>query len=186
MMPGLCCNPGWKRGGYMPSDSISRPNGEHASSRFSGRSEFQDLIRAAFARAAQEEWQEIVVSDGDFADWPLGERAVIESLQAWSRSGRKFTMLARSYDELIRRHARMVTWRRTWSHIVECWSCPRAEPTDFPSAIWTPSWALIRLDVDHGAGLHTQDPGRRTQLRESLLEWARRSTPGFASSTLGL
>ncbi len=159
---------------------------ESASPRFSGRSEFQQLVRETFERAAQEAWNEIIVSDVNFGDWPLGERAVAQSLNAWSKSGRRFTMLAKSYSEMPIRYARFVTWRRTWSHIIECWACPDAELTDFPSAIWTPSWALVRLDTERSTGVTTKAPAGRLQLHEKLREWQRKGTPGFPASTLGL
>jgi hypothetical protein len=157
-----------------------------ASARFSGRSEFQQLVRGALERAAREDWREIIFCDANFEDWPLGERAVADSLQAWSKSGRRFILLAKRYDEVSRRHARFVAWRRTWSHIVECWACADADATDFPSAIWSPAWALVRLERDHSTGISTEDPTRRLQLREQLREWQLKSTPGFPASTLGL
>ena len=170
----------------MNSDGANAGEHERVSLRFSGRIEFQQQVRDALSRAVSEGWREILVSDVNFEDWPLGERAVVESLNAWSRSGRKFTMLAKRYDEVLRRHARFVAWRRTWSHIVECWACPDAVVTDFPSAIWCPAWALVRLETERSTGLSSEDPARRLQLREQLREWQRKSTPGFASSTLGL
>ncbi|MEZ5641445.1 MAG: hypothetical protein R3E70_05110 [Burkholderiaceae bacterium] len=54
--------------------------------------------------AAEEGWREIVLSDASFLDWPLGEPAVIDSLQAWARSGRHLLLLARQYDDLQRAH----------------------------------------------------------------------------------
>jgi len=100
--------------------------------RFSGRETFQQLVRDAIATAARDGWQEIFISDANFHDWPLGERAVVEALQDWARSGRRFTMLACSYDDVIRRHARFVRWRGTWDHIITAaaarpptrWTCP--------------------------------------------------------------
>lgn len=83
------------------------------------------MVRDAFATAAREGWPEIWISDAHFHDWPLGERAVVESLQAWARSGRRFSMLAVNYDEVIRRHARFVQWRGTWDHIITCRKSPR-------------------------------------------------------------
>lgn len=154
--------------------------------RFSGPSEFRDLVRDIFARAQQEAWREIVISDWDFAEWPLGERAVAQALQDWSRSGRRFTVLASRYDEVVRRHARFVTWRGQWSHIIDCWACPKVEPDDFPSAIWTPSEVILRLDVERSTGLCTVDAKRRTQVREQLQEWQRRCSPGLPATTLGL
>jgi hypothetical protein len=93
-------------------------------------------------------WREIILSDADFHDWPLGERAVIESLQEWARGGRRLTFLACNYNEVIRRHARLVRWRTTWDHILTCRACPAADPLDIPAPsgprsgffiVWTPT-----------------------------------------------
>src|ERR1035437_7161865 len=185
-MPEHCCWVGCKRGGFMSLTGALPPEPQRVPARFSGRSEFQQRVRDALERAAREAWTEIIFSDANFEDWPLGERAVAESLQAWSKSGRRFTMLAKNYDEVSLRHARFVAWRRTWSHIIECWACPDAVLTEFPSAIWTPSGAMVRLDAERSTGLVTDDPARRVQLRGKLRELQLKSTPGFPASTLGL
>ncbi len=154
--------------------------------RFSGRSEFAQIVRDALAGAAREGWREIIISDASFEDWPLGERAVVESLQAWSRAGRRLVVLAQRYDEVYRRHARFVTWRRTWAHLVEAHRCAAASTVDLPSAIWSPGWALRRLDPERSTGICGCEAERRLQIREALDEWLRKSTPGFPASTLGL
>jgi hypothetical protein len=156
------------------------------SGRFSGRVDFQQLVRDALAHAAREGWRELILSDADFADWPLGERAVAESLGAWSASGRRCTLLACRYDELAVRHARFVSWRRTWSHIIEARACVSADPLDFPSAIWSPGWAMQRLDPERCNGYAGAEPERRVLLRENLIEWIARSSAAFAATTLGL
>ena len=199
-MPAHFCPAGLKRGGCMVTESGNDNSTERArntpdasgadaplpSGRFSGRTEFQNLVRASFATAAKDSWREIVVSDANFEDWPLGERAVSESLQAWAGSGRKFIMLAKNYDELLRRHARFVTWRRTWVHVIECWRCPSADALELPSAIWSPVWSMRRLDLERSTGICGGEAERRVLLRESLDEWLRKSSPGFPASTLGL
>lgn len=155
--------------------------------RYEGREAFQQLVRDALASAAQEGWGEIIVADADFADWPLGERAVVESLQAWSQGQRRFTMLARSYDEVVRRHPRFVRWRGTWDHIITCRRCPAADAQDVPSALWSPGWVMQRLDPERCVGVSGTEPERRVLLRENLGEWLRsKSTAGFPASTLGL
>ena len=58
------------------------------SRRFEGREDFRQLVRDALETAAREGWRELILSDATFGDWPLGERVVVESLRAWSRSGR--------------------------------------------------------------------------------------------------
>lgn len=155
--------------------------------RFQGREAFQGMVREALLTAAREGWPEIIVSDANFHDWPLGERVVAEALQAWSRGGRRFTMLATSYDELVRRHARFVQWRKTWDHIITCRRSPAASASDFPSAIWSPTWVMHRLDPDRCIGVSGFEPERRLLMHEMLQEWIRnRSSPGFPATTLGL
>jgi hypothetical protein len=154
--------------------------------RFEGREEFRQLVRDALATAARESWREIVLSDADFADWPLGERAVAQSLQAWSSSGRRMVLLARRYDTVQRQHARFVQWRGMWSHIVTASGCASADPLELPSAIWSPQWVLERRDIDRCIGYCGSEPERRVALRELLDAWLQKSAPAFAATTLGL
>lgn len=154
--------------------------------RFSGPGEFSVLIRLAFATAAAKGWREIILSDNSFEDWPLGDRAVAQSLEDWSRSGRKLTMLAKSYDAVVRRHARFVTWRRTWSHIVDCRKNATVPADELPSAFWCPVWVFQRLDLAHCTGVAGSEPARRVGLKERLDECIRKSSPGFPATTLGI
>lgn len=156
------------------------------SRRFAGREDFRQLVRDALACAAQEGWREIILSDPTFEDWPLGERAVIESLHAWSNSSRRITLLAKTYDEVVRRHARFVGWRTTWSHIVTPMAVSSADPLELPSAIWSPGWALERRDLDNSAGFCGGEPDRRVLARELLNEWLRKASPAFPATRLGL
>lgn len=173
----------------MPPDSGSHdaPMAPLPEGRFNGREAFQQLVRDALATAAREGWREIILSDANFHDWPLGERAVVESLQEWAHSGRRMTLLACTYDEVIRRHARLVRWRGTWDHILNCRVSPAADPLDIPSALWSPGWVMQRLDPERCSGVAGSEPERRVLLRETLNEWVRsKSAPGFPSTTLGL
>ncbi|HWP13268.1 MAG TPA: hypothetical protein VNN06_15705 [Ramlibacter sp.] len=154
--------------------------------RFAGRKAFQQIVRDALACAAREGWHEIILSDANFEDWPLAERAVVESLEAWSAMGRRCTLLARRYDEVVRRHARFVTWRKTWSHIIDARACAFADPLELPSAIWSPGWVLQRLDPERCNGVAGAEPERRVMLHENLQEWLRKSSPSFPATTLGL
>lgn len=154
--------------------------------RFAGRLPFQQLVRDALACAARDGWREIILCDADFHDWPLGERAVVESLRQWSATGRCCILLARRYDEVVRRHARFVAWRQRWSHIIEARACASADPLELPSAIWSPGWVMQRLDPERCNGVSDSEAERRLLLRESLQEWLAKSSPSFPASTLGL
>ena len=153
---------------------------------FAGRLAFAQLVRDALATAAREGWRELMLCDATFEDWPLRERAVVESLHAWAKSGRKITVLATNYEGVLRNQPRFVEWRKTWSHIVECRRCRGADPLDFPSAIWSPAWVMQRLDLARSTGFCGPEPSRRVRLRELLDEKIRGSSPGFAATTLGL
>jgi hypothetical protein len=143
-------------------------------------------VRDALACAAREGWREIILCDADFEDWPLAERTVVDSLEAWSATGRHCTLLARRYDAVVRRHARFVTWRKTWSHIIDARSCAAADPSELPSAIWSPGWVLQRVDAERCNGVSGSEPERRLMLHENLQEWLKKSSPSFSATTLGL
>lgn len=165
----------------MTESRLSLPEG-----RFEGLTAFAQLVRDALACAAHEGWPEMVWSDANFLDWPLREKAVVESLQAWSRSGRRLVLLAHRFDEVQRHHARFVQWRNTWDHIVECRVCKHVDATEFPSALWSPHWVMRRLDLERSTGVSGDEPQRRVLLNEELEECRRQSSPGFPSTILGL
>jgi hypothetical protein len=156
------------------------------SGRFQGRAAFEQLVRDAFRRAAEEGWPEIIISDASFEDWPLREKVVCDALHAWSKSGRRFTMLAKRYDSVLSNQPRFVSWRKSWSHIIECRQCKSADALDFPSALWSRGWVMQRLDLARSTGVSGPEPERRVALRELLGERLRSSSPGFAATTLGL
>lgn len=161
-------------------------DGKLPQGRFSGRSVFVQTLRDALQAAATEGWKELVLCDADFADWPLGERAVVESLQAWARSGRQFRMLAMDYTALQRDQARFVRWRQTWDHIIECRLSREADALAFPSLILGPAWVMQRIDRERDVLICDDAPVRRLALRQIADECWRQSTPGFPASVLGL
>lgn len=154
--------------------------------RFDGRAQFRQLVRDGLACAAREGWREIILCDADYEDWPLGERELTESLMAWSRQGRRITLLAQRWDTVLRHHARFVAWRRKWSDVVDARACRSADPLEMPSAIWTSGWTLQRHDLQRWSGVASHEPARRHQLQEELHGWLARSSPAFPASTLGL
>jgi len=154
--------------------------------RLNGRSVFVQAVRDALQAAAREGWNELILCDANYADWPLGERAVVESLQAWSRGGRRLHMLSMDYSGVTRQHARFVQWRQTWDHIIECRVCRGSDALAFPSALWTPAWVMQRIDVERDVLLCDSAASRRVALRQMLDEWRRDSSPGFPASVLGL
>jgi hypothetical protein len=168
----------------MPNEvphAVALPEGP-----FDGRHAFHAHLHAALAAAARQNWREIVLSDPGFGDWPLGERAIVDALQAWSAGGRSFVLLAQRFDVFEREHARFVQWRRMWSHIVDCRACDGPGLAQVPSAVWTPSWFLKRIDIERGRGVCGHEPEGWRALRERLDECLCHARPAFPASTLGL
>jgi hypothetical protein len=154
--------------------------------RMQGRQAFTHAVRTAMSCAARERWSLIILSDTDFSDWPLGERAVVESLHAWAGRGRSMQLLASDFRPLRERHPRLVQWRVTWSHLVQAHACASLPAGALPRAIWTPTWTMERLDTDHFNLVASDDPVRRGQLKERLQACWNAGTPSFAATVLGL
>ena len=167
----------------MPAEPASEalPQG-----RFEGPQAFRALVLSALEAVAREGWREIVFSDPDYADWPLGDSATAQALQQWSARGRSLVMLAESFKIFERHHARFVTWRRMWGHIVECRVCSGQGMPQVPSGIWTPAWFARRIDLENYKGMSGNDGMSRNALRESIDECLRHSRAGFPTHTLGL
>ena len=154
--------------------------------RLEGRQVFADLVRQAMVCAAREGWTHIILSDPDFADWPLGERVVIDALQAWAGRGRHIQFMARDFGPLRQLHPRLVQWRVTWSHLVQAHACTSLVGTELPSAIWSPGWTMERLDRDRCTLVASASAERRASLQERLQTCWQQGQPSFAATTLGL
>lgn len=153
---------------------------------FSGPSEFAQRIRDTLAHAAARHWPLMIWADVDFRDWPLCERQVVEALQDWSHKGRMLRLLARRFDYFPRLHPRFVAWRCQWDHIIECRVCAPLPGLELPSTLWTPDYAVLRMDIERSTGWVGDERQRLAQIRAELDESAKHSSPGFAATTLGL
>ncbi len=150
---------------------------------------FAEIVRSALERAAREQWKSMVWCDYNFHEWPLGERATIEMLNAWAGAGRSLVIIAQDYQPIIRHHARFVQWRKTWSHIIDCRARRGVNEEDFPSALWSPQWAMQQSqqrEMGRNRWVVDLEPSPRMQLKETLDEHYRQSTPAFPATTLGL
>lgn len=156
------------------------------SRRIEGRHAFDRVLRQAFELAAQQGCTAWWWADADFTDWPLGERATLAALDAWPRSGRRLYLLARHFNRVQAHQPRFVTWRRTWDHLIEARACPAVAADDIPSGIWTPQWALKRLDPVRSVAVCGTDVALRAGLRLQMDETWARATPAFPASVLGL
>jgi hypothetical protein len=151
------------------------------------RSDFQNAVRGAFAEAALVGCREIWLIDDDFADWPLSERAVIDDLTHWVAAHRSFTVVARSFDEIARQHARWVTWRRQFSHVVQCRTNNDLEAGQMPSILLAPGLLSVRLHDRVGyRGVASREAADAVHWREAIDAVLQRSEEAFPATTLGL
>lgn len=158
-----------------------------ASRIITSRSEFYDALREAFAFVADQGCREVFLADPSFHDWPLGERAVLENLTRWAYAHRKLTLLAESFDEFPRRHARWVEWRRQWSHVVECRIVDEADVGQLTGLFLAPGLITLRvLDPEHYRASLSFDPVDGARVREGLDALLQRSSEAFPVTTLGL
>lgn len=165
---------------------VPEANGALPLGRLQGAQAFAQAIRLAAAQASQQGWREWWWSDPDFADWPLGERAVVDALNAWAQSGRQLHLLAKDYRAVHRLHPRFVQWRVTWDHVVQARGLTSASDDDLPSCCWTPVWTCQRIDRRAGVVLCGDGVATRSQLKLSLAEVWSRASPAFPASVLGL
>jgi hypothetical protein len=153
----------------------------------STRGEFHAALRLAFTEAADAGSRELWLCDNDFAGWPLGERTVVEQLTRWAASSRRLTLLARNFDEVARRHARWVEWRRQWAHIVSCRTNHELEVGEVPTVLIASGTLSVRLaDPLRHRGRLSRDKADEIRCREAIDAVLQRSEEAFPATTTGL
>ena len=151
------------------------------------RAGFLAAVRGALAQAADAGAREIFLADPDFAEWPLGERMVVDTLSRWADSQRRLTLVAHRFDELGRRQLRFVEWRRQWSHVVHCRSDDDLQTEQVPTVLLVPGLACVRvLDRVRYRGTVSRRAIDQVQCRETFDALLQRSVEAFPVTTLGL
>lgn len=151
------------------------------------RNDFQQAIRDAFELAATRGCREILICDPDFADWPLGERGVVETLTRWAYAHRRLKVYAATWDEIVRRHARWAEWRRQWAHVVECRQIDDLSAEQWPRLWLAPGLRAVRLlDPRSFRACVDEAPGDLLRLRETLDTAADKAVEAFPATVLGL
>ena len=151
------------------------------------RLEFQGAVREALSDAARTGCRELWLVDETFADWPLGAPDVVELLTRWAQAHRRLTVVARNFDEMPRRHARWVEWRRQWSHVVDCRSFEDAEQGEIPTLLLADGLVGVRLmDPLRFRGSVSRETGDLVRMREGIDAVLQRSVVSFPPTILGL
>lgn len=154
---------------------------------FLGRTDFLQAWRDALERIATVGCREVWFCDRDFADWPLGERASVEALTRWAMSHRRLVLLATHFDVVQRQHPRWVTWRRQWSHVVQCRQVDEADVAAIPTMVLAPGVLTLRVhDPLRFRGRLSFDRSDEVRDRDDLDAFLQRSHEAFPATHLGL
>lgn len=168
-----------------PAESPAPPAGLNRS--FLTRGEFQETWREALAQLAAQGAREVWFCDRDYADWPLGERAIIEQLTRWAGPHRRLVVLAAHFDTIQRAHPRWVSWRRQWSHLVQCRQVDPADAETIPSMVLAPGVLSLRVhDPVRFRGRVSQGVAEAVRDRDELSTFLQRSHEAFPITMLGL
>ena len=95
--------------------------------------------------------------------------------------------MARTFDEVARRHARWIEWRRQWSHIVTCRTNSELEAGDMPTLFLAAGTLTVRLsDSVHHRGRVSRDKSEEIRCKELVDAVLQRSEEAFPTTTTGL
>lgn len=157
--------------------------------RIDGQPAFAQAISETLRAAAERGDPELWLCDRDFAAWPLGARDVVDSFNQWVLNTRqaRCVLVASSFDELPRQHARWVAWRQPWAHRVACLQVPEELAVDLPCLLLAGQGHVVEVfDTEHWRGVSCQDPVRGAQARDRLDAISQRSGEALPPTTLGL
>jgi hypothetical protein len=152
------------------------------------RAGFEAALHWGFAQAIEADARRIVAVDRDFADWPLGDPALLDRLTAWVRlPQRQLVLLGSDWDEVPRRHARFMPWRRTWAHAIVAWQRPDDLDVELPTLLLDDGPLLVRLfDRERWRGRAELDARQARLVRDEIDAVLQRSTPALPATQLGL
>ena len=154
----------------------------------SSRAAFHAGVAWAVAAASATEARQMRWVDQDFADWPLDDSALLQSLGDWlRRPQRRLEMLAHDYEKMATRHPRFTEWRRTWSHVVDTRAMTEDHGLVLPAWIVVDRQAYVELlDRSRWRGRAGVDPHHTSLLALEIDALAQRSVPDFPATRLGL
>lgn len=152
------------------------------------RADFRICVHAAIDEAAMVGCRELWLADAYFAQWPLGERSLVESLARWARPARRqLHLLATSFEAIGRSHPRWVDWRRQWAHRVDCRANTELEPGKMPTLLIAPGlFSLCLRDPTRCLGRWSHDTDDERLDRAKLDAALQQSQPAFPAFVTGL
>jgi hypothetical protein len=152
------------------------------------RAAFEAAVHMAVGQACARGARRMVWVDADFAEWPLDDAALLQSLTHWLRlPQRRLLLLAQDYDAVARQRPLFVAWYRQWSHAVGAFSPASDAETTLPCALLADDTVLVHLlDPLRWRGWSTTEGSTLRQWRDRLDVLLQHSVPAFPVTTLGL
>ncbi len=153
-----------------------------------GHRAFQQVIVDAIVGAAVEGRRELIWVDSDFADWPLDDASLLDTMSRWARQPtRRLLVVANDFQNVPRQHPRFTSWRRTYAHRIECRSAPAVAVNDFPSLMLAGElYSLQLLDKRQWRARWLEDETDHKAWRGVVDAIVLRSEVDFGANTLGL
>jgi hypothetical protein len=152
------------------------------------RSDFVAAVHEVLELAWAQRARRMLWVDTDFVDWPLGDAALLSRLVDWLRlPQRQLLLLASSYEELRRRHARFTALYASWSHAMVARAPAQEEDAPLPCLLLAERTAAAQLlDRVHWRGWIGTDPASLRLWQERADALLQRSQAAFPVTTLGL
>jgi hypothetical protein len=155
--------------------------------KINSRAAFAEAVQWGVATAVERGARRLWFTDPHFADWPLDDVTLLDTLTGWLRlPQRRLVLLAEGYDEVVRLKPRFVAWRRHWAHALEAWA-PQDLPADLPTWLLDDGPVCVALaDRVHWRGRCALDPSQAQRRRQEIDAVLQRSEPAFPVNQLGL
>lgn len=152
------------------------------------RAEFQASVRAFILKAAEAGVRHMWWVSPDFADWPLDEPELIDSLTHWARTpGAHITWIGHDFERVRRTMPRLTRWRQTFGHALSCRTPEEVSGSDMPTLLVADHAAVLRLlDLERMRGYVRVDGADVQRAREEIDVILQRSSDAFPAVTLGL
>ena len=130
---------------------------------------------------------QVLLSDSDFADWPLDDPAVVASLSSWLRPpGRALRVIGHDFAAVARRFPRFARWRRDWAHRVEVWQPTDADWPAGQRLLLAPTVAAQWLDASSARMRVITNAAHLQALHSQSADFLQRCDPAWPVTTLGL
>jgi hypothetical protein len=151
------------------------------------RGEFMTLARELLSNLDGASGRDITLVDPDFSPWPLDDAAVVDGLTRWIQlPGRRLHLVGARFDLVERQQPRFASWRKPFSHAVECVTSSDLDAADLPALLLFEAGYLELLDRERWQARWTAERRAWVVQRERVDALMQRCEPAWPVTVLGL